>query len=53
MVPLAEGIETEEQMEHVRREGCPLAQGYLFRHALDAAAFSDLFGTVLVSRQSV
>ena len=53
MVPLAEGIETREQMEHVKREGCPLAQGYLFRHPLDAAAFTEFLGTDAMSRQSV
>ncbi|MBB4121483.1 putative bifunctional diguanylate cyclase/phosphodiesterase [Martelella radicis] len=27
---LAEGVETEEQLEFLRREGCPRAQGYYF-----------------------
>ena len=34
---LAEGIETDEQLGHLRRLGCDLGQGFLFSPAVDAA----------------
>ena len=34
---LAEGIETEAQLEFLRAAGCPLGQGYLWSGALPAA----------------
>jgi len=37
MVPLAEGIETQKQLEFLSAHGCALAQGYLFSRPLDAA----------------
>ena len=33
LVALAEGVETEQQAEHLRRLGCDLAQGYLWSPA--------------------
>ena len=33
----AEGVETEEQLEHLRKLGCTYAQGYLFSPAVPAA----------------
>ena len=33
---LAEGIETSEQLEHLRRLGCELGQGFLFSEAVPA-----------------
>jgi EAL domain-containing protein (putative c-di-GMP-specific phosphodiesterase class I) len=35
--PVAEGIETEEQLATLRRLGCTLGQGYLFMRPRDAA----------------
>ena len=34
---LAEGIETQEQLDFLRAAGCPLGQGYLWSGALPAA----------------
>ncbi len=34
---LAEGIETDDQLEHLRRLGCDLGQGFLFSPAVSAA----------------
>jgi EAL domain-containing protein (putative c-di-GMP-specific phosphodiesterase class I) len=38
---LAEGIETEEQLEIARQEGCIEGQGYLFGRPESAAQFSE------------
>ena len=35
LTTVAEGIETDEQIDRLRRLGCPLGQGYLFSRALD------------------
>ncbi|MFX5441864.1 EAL domain-containing protein, partial [Acinetobacter baumannii] len=32
MTTIAEGIETVEQLDHMRAEGCNEAQGFLFSH---------------------
>lgn len=39
---LAEGIETEDQMEHLRELGCQLGQGFLFAQAVSATQVSSL-----------
>ena len=39
MRTIAEGVETEEQMEILGEFGCELMQGYLFGHPVDAAEF--------------
>ena len=36
---VAEGVETAEQLDHLRRSGCSLAQGYLFSPAVGADRF--------------
>ena len=36
LIALAEGVETEQQAEHLRRLGCDLAQGYLWSPAIPA-----------------
>jgi EAL domain-containing protein (putative c-di-GMP-specific phosphodiesterase class I)/Tfp pilus assembly protein PilF len=39
---IAEGVETEEQLEFLRRQECDEIQGYLFRRAAPAEAFTAL-----------
>ena len=39
---VAEGVETEEQLEHLRAFGCDQVQGYIFSHPLPAERFEDL-----------
>lgn len=46
MVPLAEGIETQGQLEFVTDHGCALAQGYLFGRAVPADTFQASLGEV-------
>lgn len=43
---VAEGVETKQQFEHLRRLGCPYAQGYLFSKPLSA---EDM--TILVDKK--
>jgi diguanylate cyclase (GGDEF)-like protein/PAS domain S-box-containing protein len=38
----AEGVETEAQLEVLRREGCEQAQGYLFGRAMEVGAIDGL-----------
>ncbi|MHB1528760.1 MAG: putative bifunctional diguanylate cyclase/phosphodiesterase [Acidiferrobacteraceae bacterium] len=39
---IAEGVETYEQLELLRRQGCDIAQGYFCSPPVDAATFTDL-----------
>jgi diguanylate cyclase (GGDEF)-like protein/PAS domain S-box-containing protein len=39
---LAEGVENEDQLAFLRREGCQEVQGYLFSKPLPAKAFAEL-----------
>jgi len=39
---IAEGVETEEQLDLLRSEGCDEYQGYLFARPMEAEAFSRL-----------
>ncbi|WP_317932566.1 putative bifunctional diguanylate cyclase/phosphodiesterase [Halioxenophilus sp. WMMB6] len=40
LTTVAEGVETEKQLEYLKLLGCDYAQGYLFSQALDAQEFS-------------
>ena len=39
---VAEGVETAEQLEHLRRENCAEIQGYLFSRPVEVAQVEDL-----------
>jgi diguanylate cyclase (GGDEF)-like protein/PAS domain S-box-containing protein len=41
---VAEGVETEEQLAHLRKEGCTQMQGYLFARPQPAEMARKLFG---------
>jgi diguanylate cyclase (GGDEF)-like protein len=45
---VAEGIETAEQLEELRRLGCTHGQGYLFSRPVGAAEFTGLLGKSLL-----
>ena len=42
---VAEGVETEEQRDHLLRMGCHHAQGYLYARPLPAAETERHFGS--------
>ena len=43
MSTTAEGVETAEQLESIRSEGCTEMQGYLFSRALPAQQIEQLY----------
>src|SRR5205814_5638821 len=45
MATTAEGVETQEQMDQVRAEGCTEMQGFLYSRAVPAAEVARLFLT--------
>ncbi len=47
MTSVAEGVETEEQLDRLRSEGCVEAQGFLFSRAVPAAKLRTLFANPL------
>jgi diguanylate cyclase (GGDEF)-like protein len=47
---IAEGIETERQVETLRALGCKSGQGYYFAHPQPPAAVTGLFGRILPVR---
>ncbi len=49
MSTIAEGIETERQVERLRAMGCPLGQGYLFGRPQAPAGILELIGAQSVS----
>jgi EAL domain-containing protein (putative c-di-GMP-specific phosphodiesterase class I) len=42
MIPLAEGVETPQEYEFLRSNGCRLAQGFLFSRPVPAAEIPAL-----------
>ena len=50
---LAEGVETEVQLSHLRHLGCDTAQGYLFSKPIPAAELADLLSGSVASLQMV
>jgi EAL domain-containing protein (putative c-di-GMP-specific phosphodiesterase class I) len=46
MTTTAEGVETVEQLEQVRAEGCTEVQGYLFSQPRRAADLVSSFGEI-------
>ena len=53
MSTTAEGVETIEQLAHLKREGCVEAQGYLISPPRPAKAVADMLFTQLLSGRSV
>lgn len=47
MTSVAEGVETEDQLDMLRAEGCVEAQGFLFSRAVPAAKLRTLFSSPL------
>ncbi|TVO52673.1 bifunctional diguanylate cyclase/phosphodiesterase [Denitromonas halophila] len=41
---VAEGVETEAQLDYLHSRGCDIAQGYLFGKPVPAEAFNTIFG---------
>ena len=46
MKVLAEGVETKEQAEFLKNEGCDLAQGYFYSRPVPAEEFEKLFAAL-------
>jgi EAL domain-containing protein (putative c-di-GMP-specific phosphodiesterase class I) len=44
MLTCAEGVETNEQLDTLRREGCSEVQGYLFGKPMPAGEFARRYG---------
>lgn len=47
MTSVAEGVETKQQLDMLRAEGCVEAQGFLFSPAVSATKMRELFASPL------
>jgi diguanylate cyclase (GGDEF)-like protein len=52
MTTIAEGVETEEQLEKIKSEGCTEMQGFLFSRPLPAAEIERLFLSRLKAQEA-
>jgi diguanylate cyclase (GGDEF)-like protein len=52
LTTIAEGVETDEQLEAVRALGCTSAQGYLFNHAEDADTITRMLTQTIPGARS-
>jgi EAL domain-containing protein (putative c-di-GMP-specific phosphodiesterase class I) len=50
---VAEGVETQHQLDELRRHGCQFAQGFLMSRARPAVGLSDLLGVELAAEDSI
>jgi EAL domain-containing protein (putative c-di-GMP-specific phosphodiesterase class I) len=50
---VAEGVETEAQLQAVTALGCHYAQGYLFSRPVPAVEATQLLGTAVMRRSAV
>jgi EAL domain-containing protein (putative c-di-GMP-specific phosphodiesterase class I) len=44
---VAEGVETEEQLEHLKDMECGYGQGFLFSHPMTAEETEELMGQIV------
>jgi EAL domain-containing protein (putative c-di-GMP-specific phosphodiesterase class I) len=49
MTVLCEGIETKEQEQMLRENGCMLGQGFLYAEPMDEEQFSEFLGRKAVN----
>ena len=52
LVPLAEGIETREQLRFLTERGCPLGQGYHFSRPVPAAEIAEIHSRLASGRRA-
>ena len=52
MVSVAEGVETHEQLDFLRANGCDIAQGFLFSEALPKPEFLAWFESYQANSKS-
>jgi diguanylate cyclase (GGDEF)-like protein/PAS domain S-box-containing protein len=48
LIVIAEGVETEEQLNYLKMQGCDFAQGYLFSQPINSADMSKLLEQKLI-----
>jgi EAL domain-containing protein (putative c-di-GMP-specific phosphodiesterase class I) len=50
MLTVADGVETREQVEHLKTFGCDVGQGHYFARPRPAEAIAELLGAVVGTR---